>query len=139
VNPQGQLDPYVVDLVNGNSLGIVVTLMSDGRPQALPTWIDTDGVHLLVNTEPQRQRVKNLARDARVTVLVQSLDDQAAWAEVRGTLIETIGGQQAREHIDQLAQKYIGTDYDASKIGPQGRIILKILAEHVNMPIRRPE
>ena len=45
------LDEYTIDLIKGKNLGIVVTLMPDGQPQALPTWIDTDGEYLLVNTE----------------------------------------------------------------------------------------
>jgi hypothetical protein len=48
--------------------------MPDGRPQALPTWIDTDGECLLVNTEPQRQRSRNVARDPRITVLIQKAE-----------------------------------------------------------------
>src|SRR6478736_10070333 len=105
------LNHDVVRLAQGPNLATVVTLMPDGQPQALLTWIDSDGEHLLVNTEPQRQRVKNLERDPRVTVLIHSAENPWDWAEVRGTVTETIGGQQARDHIDELSQKYMGTDY----------------------------
>jgi hypothetical protein len=37
--------------------------------------VDTDGEHVLVNTEPTRQRAKNLRRDPRITVLIHSADD----------------------------------------------------------------
>jgi hypothetical protein len=47
-----------VRLAKGKNLATVVTLMPDGQPQALPTWVDTDGEYLLVNTEPTRQRAK---------------------------------------------------------------------------------
>jgi PPOX class probable F420-dependent enzyme len=93
--------------------------MPDGQPQALLTWVDTDGEHLLVNTEPIRQRAKNLARDPRITVLIHSADNPWDWAEVRGTVVETVGGQQARDHIDELSRKYVGTDYQ-QPIGPAG-------------------
>lgn len=49
----------------GANLATVVTLMLDGQPQAQLTWIDSDGDHILVNTEPQRQRAKNVARNPR--------------------------------------------------------------------------
>ncbi len=52
------LDEDTVRLANGKNLATVVTLMPDGQPQALPTWVDTDGEYLLVNTEPTRQRAK---------------------------------------------------------------------------------
>ena len=133
-----QLDADVVRLAMGKNLATVVTLMPSGQPQALLTWVDTDGEHVLVNTEPQRQKARNIRRDPRVTVLIHSADDPWDWAEVRGHVVETVNGEQAREHIDELSRKYVGRDY-RNPIGPQGRIILKIAADKVNTPaaIRR--
>jgi PPOX class probable F420-dependent enzyme len=132
------LDADVVRLAKGKNLATVVTLMPDGQPQALLTWVDTDGEHVLVNTEPQRQRARNIRRDPRITVLIHSADDPWDWAEVRGKVVETVAGEPAREHIDELSRKYVGSDY-RNPIGPQGRIILKIAADKVNTPavIRR--
>jgi len=107
--------------------------MPDGQPQALLTWIDTDGDELLVNTEPQRQRARNVVRDPRITVLIHSADSPWDWAEVRGHVSGTTDGQEARDHIDALSQKYLGTDY-ANPIGPDGRIILRVAADKVNTP-----
>jgi PPOX class probable F420-dependent enzyme len=133
-----QLDADVVRLAKGKNLATVVTLMPNGQPQALLTWVDTDGEHVLVNTEPQRQRARNIRRDPRITVLIHSADDPWDWAEVRGHVVETVTGEQARQHIDELSRKYVGSDY-RNPIGPQGRIILKITADKVNTPavIRR--
>ena len=77
------LDDDVVRLAKGPNLATVVTLMPDGQPQALLTWIDSDGEYLLVNTEPHRQRVKNVKRDPRMTVLIHAADNPWDWAEVR--------------------------------------------------------
>lgn len=133
-----QLDADVVRLAKGKNLATVVTLMPNGQPQALLTWVDTDGEHVLVNTEPQRQKARNIRRDPRITVLIHSADDPWDWAEVRGHVVETVAGEQARQHIDELSRKYVGSDY-RNPIGPQGRIILKIAADKVNTPaaIRR--
>ena len=49
------LDEDVIRLAKGKNLATVVTLMPSGQPQALLTWIDTDGELVLVNTEPQRR------------------------------------------------------------------------------------
>ncbi|HUZ38455.1 MAG TPA: PPOX class F420-dependent oxidoreductase [Streptosporangiaceae bacterium] len=132
------LDPDVVRLAKGKHLATVVTLMPDGQPQALLTWVDTDGEHVLVNTEPQRQRARNLRRDPRITVLIHSAEDPWDWAEVRGHVVEMVIGEQARAHIDELSRKYTGADY-RNPVGPQGRVILKIAADKVNTPaiIRR--
>lgn len=124
------LDEDAVRLARGANLATVVTLMPDGQPQAQLTWIDTDDEYLLVNTEPQRQRWKNLQRDPRITVLIHG-DNPWDWVEVRGEVIGTIEGEKARDHIDFLSQKYMGTDYQ-NPIGPQGRIILRIAPTKVN-------
>lgn len=112
------------------NLATVVTLMPNGQPQAQYTWIDTDGEHLLVNTVPLRQRYKNLQRDPRITVLIPG-EHPWVYAEVRGHLADTITGQEARDHIDKLAAKYLGTAYP-QPVGPEGRIVLKIAADKIN-------
>jgi PPOX class probable F420-dependent enzyme len=127
------LDPDTVRLAKGKTLATVVTLMPDGQPQAQLTWIDTDGENILVNTEPQRQRGRNIRHDPRVTVLIHSDSDPWDWSEVRGHVTETIDGQQARDHIDELSRKYVGRDY-ANPIGPQGRVIYVIAPDKVNTP-----
>jgi PPOX class probable F420-dependent enzyme len=122
----------VIRLATAPNLATVVTLMPDGRPQAQFTWIDTDGEYLLVNTEPQRQRCKNLRRDPRVTVLIGGYDPED-WVEVRGHLAGTVGGQEARDHADRVAQKYLGRNH-TDPIGPHGRVILQIGADRVITP-----
>jgi PPOX class probable F420-dependent enzyme len=127
------LDEDTVRLAKGKNLATVVTLMPDGQPQALLTWVDTDGDHVLVNTEPQRQRSRNVARNPKITVLIHSADNAYDWSEVRGHVVDTVTGDEARRHIDELARKYTGKDY-APPVGPQGRIILKIAPDKVNTP-----
>ncbi len=129
------LDEDTVRLARGKNLATVVTLMPDGQPQALLTWVDTDGEYVLVNTEPQRQRAKNVAKDPRITVLIHSAENPWDWSEVRGHVAGTATGEEARRHIDELSRKYVGTEY-RNPIGPHGRVILKIAADKVNTPAK---
>jgi len=126
------LHPDAVRLATGPNLATVATLMPDGTPQALLTWIDTDGEHLLINTEPQRQRARNVARDPRVTVLLHG-ESPWDWAEVRGRVVDVVGEPRAREHIDELSRKYLQQDY-GNPIGPEGRVILVVAPDKVNTP-----
>jgi PPOX class probable F420-dependent enzyme len=127
------LDEDAVRLAKGKNYATVVTLMPDGQPQALLTWVDTDEEHILVNTEPVRQKARNLARDPRVTVFIRAEDSPWDWAEIRGHVTETITGDEARRHIDELSRKYTGHDY-ATQIGPEGRVIFVIAPDKVNTP-----
>jgi len=127
------LDEDVVRLASGANLATVVTLMPDGQPQAQLRWIDTDGDALLVNTEPQRQAARNVARDPRITVLIHSAENAYDWAEVRGTVVARTGGDEARANIDRLARKYTGADYQPP-VGPEGRVILRVVPHKVITP-----
>lgn len=124
------LDQDVVRLAKGPNYGTIVTLLPDGQPQAQLRWVDTDGDCLLINTEPQRQAARDLARDPRVTVHLRSEEDAYDWAELRGRVVETIEGEEARRHIDALSRKYTGTDYQLP-IGPEGRVVMRIAPERV--------
>lgn len=126
------LHETVTRLTKGPYLAAVTTLMPDGTPQSQFTWIDSDGEHVLINTEPQRQRAKNVKRDPRVTVLVLG-DNPWDWVEVRGKVVATVDGQEARDHIDELSRRYMNQDYQ-NPIGPHGRIILKVAPDRINTP-----
>jgi PPOX class probable F420-dependent enzyme len=109
---------------DGRNFAAVTTLMPDGTPQTTPLWVDADGEHLLLNTEVHRQKFKNVQRDPRVTVAIIDSDNPYVYAEVRGEVVETVTGPDARAHIDHLAQKYTGGDY-ANPIQSE-RVILRV-------------
>ena len=129
------LDDDVRRLATSTALATVVTQMPDGSFQALPLWVDCDESHILINTEPQRQRAKNLDRNPAMTVLIVSKESDWDWVEVRGVVTESVSGQAARDHIDALSRRYLGVDYP-NQVGPQGRIIYKLSPTKVNSPRR---
>ena len=61
---------------------------------------------------------KNLARDPRITVLIQSNDDPWDWSEMRGRVVRTLTGAEARQHIDEVSQRYTGHSYQPP-VGPR--------------------
>lgn len=120
------LEPGIRTLAKGPNFCIVTSMMPSGDVQAHPLWIDCDetGEHLLVNTEIGRQRYANVSRDTRCTVTIIDHESWYRWAEVRGQVVEMIGGDEARAHIDALAEKYTGGPY-ANPIQTE-RVILKV-------------
>jgi hypothetical protein len=88
-------------------------------------WVDDD--HVLINTEGAPGEVQG--RPARPACHGHDLeDDPYTYAEVRGRVVETVRGPEARAHIDRLSQKYRGKDYDESTITSE-RVILRIAPE----------
>jgi hypothetical protein len=84
-------------------------------------------VRLFVNPEPHRQKFKNMERDPRVTLAIRDEQNPYRYAEVRGRVVETVAGTEAREHIDKLSLKYTGKPY-TNEIKSE-RVILRIAPE----------
>jgi len=92
-------------------------------------WVDTDGTNLIMNTEVHRRKYRNVAADPRVTILLPDNENPYIFSEVRGRVTSEIRGPRAREHIEELAMKYMGTAYPAPI--QSERVILIISPERV--------
>ncbi len=87
-------------------------------------WVDCDEDHLLINTEVHRAKFKAMQADPRVSVTIWEAGNPLNRCEVRGTVVDTVTGTAARDHIDQLSRKYFDTDYE-NPIESE-RVIVKI-------------
>jgi PPOX class probable F420-dependent enzyme len=115
----------LVALMRRASPCFVSTTMPDGSPQLTQTWVDTDGAHILINTVEGFQKVKNVRRDPRVAVAVSDPSNPSRYFSVRGKVID-VTSEGAREHIEQLAQRYLGGPYPWYGGRDQTRLILTI-------------
>jgi PPOX class probable F420-dependent enzyme len=127
------LPDALLDLLRRPSPCFLATLMPDGSPQMTQTWVDTDGRHVLVNTVDGHQKVRNMRRDPRVAVNVADPDDPSRYFEVRGRVVE-VTEDGAREHIDELSQRYIGRPYPWFGGRDQVRLLVRIVPEKVTSP-----
>ena len=120
----------LISLLHQPSLCFVTTLMPGGAPQMTQTWVDTDGEHVVINTVQGFQKVKNVERDPRVAVCVTDPSRPHSYYEVRGRVVKvtTEGGA---EHIEALAQRYLGTAYPWFGGRDQVRVILSIAADKI--------
>ncbi|MCU1493825.1 MAG: pyridoxamine 5-phosphate oxidase-related FMN-binding [Acidimicrobiaceae bacterium] len=118
------IDPTVKELAQSKHFAALTTLLPDGQPQTQIMWVDADDEHILINTEVHRQKFKNVQRDPRATVAIFDEANPYHYAEVRGRVVETVVGDEARAHIDKLSEKYTGAPY-ANPIQSE-RVILKI-------------
>jgi PPOX class probable F420-dependent enzyme len=124
------LDLTVKELATAPNFAALTTLLPDGHPQTQIMWVDADDEHVLINTEVHRLKFRNVERDDRVTVTVWVADSPYRYVEVRGRVVATVKGDEARAHIDALSRKYTGHDY-ATQVQSE-RVILQIAAERVH-------
>jgi PPOX class probable F420-dependent enzyme len=123
----------LLDLLDRPSPCFVATLMPDGAPQMTQTWVDTDGRHVLINTVAGFQKVRNMERDDRVALNVADPDDVSRYYAVRGRVV-SITPDGAAEHIERLAQKYLGGPYPWFGGRDQQRLLVTIAPEKVTSP-----
>ena len=104
------LTEELMTLLRAPSTCYITTLMPDGSPQLTQTWVDTDGEHILINTVAGFQKLRNIERDPRVAVAVSDPAHPTRYISVRGRVTATTS-DGAAEHIEALAQKYLGGHY----------------------------
>ena len=121
-----ELHPATVGLAQGKNYAAITTVLPSGKLQTHPVWVGTDGERLVVNTETHRRKYKNIERDPNVTLMIRHEENPYRYAEVRGEVVEKVTGQEARDHIDELSQKYHGEDYPPDAIASE-RVMLWIV------------
>ncbi len=126
-----ELTEELVALLRQPSSCYIATTMADGSPQLTQTWVDTDGMHVIINTVQGYLKLRNIERDPRVPVAISDQANPSRYFQVRGRVIATTtdGGV---EHIEALAQKYLGTPYPWYGGRDQVRVILTIEAEKIS-------
>ena len=124
------LDDLTLRLARGPNFASLATLMPDGSPQVHVMWVDADDRHILINTEVHRRKFKNMTANPLATVLIVDRDDPWTYSEVRGVVVETVTGPEARSHIDALTHKYLGLDNYPQPITSE-RAIVKIAPRRV--------
>jgi PPOX class probable F420-dependent enzyme len=127
-----ELDSSVQELLRGKNFAFVATVNSDGWPHVTPTWVDTDGQHVLVNTALGTVKQRNIKRDPRVTLVVMDQTNPYKAFIIRGRVVEQIVGSNAEAHLDALAKRYMGSDAFPDREVAAQQVILKIEPLRVN-------
>ena len=86
--------------------------------------VAADDEHVLINTEVHRIKYRSIVAAPNVTVTIIDGANPYRYAEVRGTFAGEVRGDEARQHIDAVSNRYTGKDYQAQV--ESERVILKI-------------
>lgn len=126
-----QLTDELLTLLRKPSICYIATTMADGSPQLTQTWVDTDGRHVLINSVQGYVKMQNIARDPRVAVTISAPDNPSRYFQVRGRVVN-VTTEGAVDHIELLAQKYLGTAYPWYGGRDQVRAMIVIEPEQVS-------
>jgi len=99
-------------VLDGPHLAHVVTIDPDGAPQVSCVWVGTDGDEVVFAALGPFRKLRNLGRDPRIALSVESdrLNDQGMreYLVLQGTARVEPGG--APELMQELARVYLGPD-----------------------------
>jgi PPOX class probable F420-dependent enzyme len=102
------LDARARELLEGRNYAFLA--VEDGGPHVSPVWVHTDGRHVLVNTAVGRVKERAMQAGAPVALSISPRDDPYEHVDIRGRVVRRVEGDEAVEHINELARKYRGPD-----------------------------
>jgi PPOX class probable F420-dependent enzyme len=83
----------------------MTTVRSDGQPQSVPVWFFWDGEEFLVYSQPGRQKVRNIERDPRVGLNLNSNAQGGDVVRAEGTA-EIVEDAPPATEVPEYVEKY---------------------------------
>jgi PPOX class probable F420-dependent enzyme len=93
------------NFLKGRRIAVLGTVGADGTPLLTPIWYLYRGGHILMRTDKESVKARNIARDPRVSLCVQ--DERPPYASV--TVYGKASVEPAREGLGaEMAKHYLG-------------------------------
>ena len=112
-------------LVQGKNFATISTLLPSGQIQTHVVWVDCDDDHIVINTEVELRKFKNVQADPRATVTIWDKKNPYYFAEVRGRVRRdrdwTGGASEHRRACPEVPRHRLSRRVDHSE-----RVILRI-------------
>ena len=104
----------------------IATINKNGSIQITPVWIDHEGDrYVLVNTAFGRVKVRNLEKNPEVGLSLVDQKNPYHGVSINGKVVE-VTATGADEHIDKMANKYLGKEKYPWKSSGEKRALVKI-------------
>jgi PPOX class probable F420-dependent enzyme len=134
--PGLRLPPSAVGLINGPALGHVVSLDPDGSPHVTGVWLGMDGDDIVFASMYAWRKTKNLMRDERVAISVESDGFHASglreYLVVRGRVEVVEGGAFAL--LRRLAETYMGPGvaFPPDELAGRTGYVMRVRVDEIN-------
>ena len=126
------MEPLTEDaraLLGAPNIAHVATVMPDGSPHTVPTWVAVRNEHVVFLTGPGSRKARNIEGDPRVSLSLTEAGNRMRMVHLRGTVVDRLTGDEGWAVIDEMAQSYLGGPY------PRGvdRVVFVVAPEHVTV------
>lgn len=117
----------------GTRTGKLASVRADGRPHLAPVWFVLDGYDLVFNTGKASVKGRNLARDGRVSMCVDSEVPPFSFVVMEGEAVLSEDPEELVHWATKLGARYMGED-KAEEFGKRNGVPGELL---VRVPIRK--
>jgi PPOX class probable F420-dependent enzyme len=127
-------DPRIQGFLATREIAILATVQADGAPLAMPMWFLHAPASLAMISVADAQKVRNLRRDPRVSVVAEAVSGSG---EIRGVVVQgriefLSDGPERRALVDRFHEKYRRLEkLWAGKAMPADRVMFRILPARV--------
>jgi PPOX class probable F420-dependent enzyme len=127
-------DPRIQGFLATKEVAVLATVQADGAPLAMPMWFLHGPSALTMISVADTQKVRNLRRDARVSVVAEAVSESG---EVRGLTLQgraefLSDGPERRALIERFHAKYRGLErLWNGKAMPANRVMFSIAPSRV--------
>ena len=108
--------PSLLPLLESTAIAFVSTIGPTGAPQTTPLWFLWEADSLQFSLVDGRQKLRNLRRDPRLSVVVADPSDPTWYVELRGRVDELVADPDL-ELERKIAFKYTGAHVDVEPPG----------------------
>ncbi len=121
-----KLTEHARKMLEGKNFVYIATVNPDGTPQVTPTWVDTDGNYVLINTAVGRVKHRNVKKNPHVALAITDQANPYNLIIIRGKVVDQVTGKVADDHIDKMAKKYQGLEKYPHRVPGEKRVLFKI-------------
>ena len=105
------LSDNVRGLLGRANFAHVASVLPSGAPHSVPVWIALEGERIAFFTQPGSRKARNLAADPRVAISIVDHEQPYKMAQIRGRVVETLGGEEALAIMDRMSLRYTGKPF----------------------------
>jgi PPOX class probable F420-dependent enzyme len=110
-------------------------VLPNGGPHSVPVWIALEGERVAFFTQPGSRKARNLEAESRVAISIVDHEQPYKMAQIRGRVVETVGGEETLAIMDRMSMRYTGKPFPvrrgiATLVEPEKVFELELPFEH---------
>ena len=121
-------------LLEGTRTGQLATIGLDGRPHVVPIWFVVDGDDIVFNTWHTSVKARNLARDARASMIVDLEEPPYAFVMIEGMVRISDDSEELLDVATRIGRRYMGdkrAEEFGKRNGVEGELVVRLEIERI--------